>query len=319
MINKYLLTILLSFICVSLFSQTDIFGVYVTVLLKDKTQVKGDLIGDFVSTIRLDIEGTEYKIKRKNIEAIIPNYILDSVLVKSVLTEDLIVLKNKKWIPCEILEVNTKQVYVKKNNNTRNLPFSKIESIYPVGQEVTYLSQFNKCTRNKISHRMIKTSGYAKREWYHIVYGNVVFADSNGTGLTGGFGLQYSLGYQFTTNFGLGLGMGLLLDNEIIDENLGFVFPVFGEFRGYFSDKKTSPYYNLAIGMSAGTTPFDESFSKVRPRMYTYPAIGYKIGSDYNAFLIDLGLQLINLEYVSNTSARIVDIDNLVLRIGVMF
>lgn len=321
MIKNYLLIFLAILLPVFLFGQRSISGMYVTVLLEDQSRLTGDLIGEYMSTVVLDIDGESYRIQRKDIVGIIPKYIIDGAKENKKVNEDLIVLKNKTWLPCEILEIDDKDAFVKMNNYQSYVSLSRVEAIYPVGQEISLLTGLTKNKKLEIPFGVDYQKDYLKKEWYHIAYLNILTADPSRGDLLGGLGLQYVFGYQFTKEFGIGFGMGYIEYSGSFEQDIPNIAPIFGEFRGYLSDKKASAYYNLAIGMSLGTRSRNVLLDRSTPKMFTHPAFGYKMGSDNFAFMMDLGLQVGGVEYSSSTGATevsIIDVNRLVLRIGLM-
>lgn len=321
MIKNCLLIFLAILMPLFLFGQRSISGMYVTVLLEDQSRLTGDLIREYISTIVLDIDGEPYRIQRKDILGIVPKYIIDGAEQNRKVTEDLIVLKNKTWLPCEILEIDAKEAFVKINNYQSYVSLSRVETIYPVGQEISLLTGLSKNEKLEIPFGVDYQKDYLKKEWYHVAYVNVLTTDSSNDDILGGIGIQYVFGYQFTKQFGVGFGMGYIEYASSFQQDIPNMAPIFGEIRGYLSDKKASAYYNLAIGMSLGTRSQNVLLDKSRPKMFTHPAFGYKIGSDKIAFMMDLGLQIAGVEYTSSTEATqvsIIDVNRLVLRIGLM-
>jgi len=299
--------------------QKDIgLGTYVTLLLENNEQITGTLVSETMTAFYLEIEEEYHKVKKKKIVGIIPKYVLDKAVSVNTLDEDLIILHNKIWVPCEILEMDNKAVYVKTTNSTSSIRFSEIDKVYPKGQEISYFSSTKKNEKEVIPFGMKLNKNYVKDGWYHIVHGTLISAGPNQSEFLGGIGGQYILGYQFTRTVGLGIGFGYL-DLSRGDFGSPKLIPVFGEIRGYFSDNKTSAYYNLALGMTTGTKYEEEFYDNVNARLFTYPSLGYKIGSDRAAFMIDLGYQITGLEYTgAAVRNEIFEFNRVVLRIGVM-
>ncbi len=327
---NYLYLYLILLFPISLLGQEKIATAHVTVLMQDRITLHGDLVSEHTNTIHLIIEEENYILKKKNIVGIVPNKKGDEFLGTEVLKKDLIVLKNKVWLLADILEINNKTVFLKAKEATHFLNLDEVENIYSKGQEITLLTGRKEVEKSASILAISKFKrDFVKNGIYHIFYSNISFGneDKNPSN-TMGIGGQYVVGYQFTQRFGLGLGVGYLdyfKDTFFGEEfsNGPQVIPVFMEVRGYFSEKKKSAYYNLAMGLAFGTPIFKGFPSEMQPSLYTHPAIGYKIGSDRAAFMIDLGLQITDLKYTvdffGNQQTQIFEVERLVLRLGMMF
>lgn len=311
---------LLFLLPISLMGQKDLDIAQVTVLMQNQSKFIGVLEVDLPGKIHLNIDGEMYVIPKNEIVAVIPSEILAESVEKDVLKKDLLVLKNKIWISGEVLEIGSKTVYFKTGSTTHFMKLNEIEKIFLKGQEVSFLSR----TRDQVEYTEPLIIAKLKRQFtkdgfYHIVYGDL--------GFSSGLGVQYSFGYQFSRLMGLGVGVGYH------DTLSGSFFrrpkfiPVYAEVRGYTSEMKTSFYYNLALGLTTGTTVRDGTPAQVSPRLYTHPAVGYKFGSDRVAFLVDLGLQLSSAEYnfeiiptgTGLNQREVLESNSVVLRFGIMF
>ena len=318
--TKYILLFLLLISFISLMGQDNSSMGQVTVLMQDKSKWIGSLVSEQPNKIELNIDGETFVLKKKNIVAIIPSEILVNNLEDGVLKKDLIMLNSKVWISGEILEIDSKIVYFKTDSATHILKSKEVNKIYLKGQKISLLARTNNAgnfTELSINSKFKRQ--YVKEGFYHIVYGNLVF-DS-------GLGAQYHFGYQFTKTIGLGLGVGYFNSNNSNFFPGPILLPIFAETRGYMSNRKTSAYYNLAVGLTTGTKFLDDISTKLSPGIYTHPAIGYKIGSDKVAFLIDIGIQVSSVKYEFDfrefspqpISIEVYKTNNLVLRLGMMF
>jgi hypothetical protein len=317
--RKYILLFLLFLSSLALTGQDESSIGQVTVLMQDKSKLTGTLESEQPNKVELNIDGDMYVLKKKNIIAIIPSEILGKSLENGVLKKDLILLNSKVWISGDVLEIDSKIVYFKTNSATHILKSKEVNKIYLKGQKISLLARTNDegDFMKPLLISKLKRQ-YTKEGFYHIVYGNLVFDT--------GLGAQYHFGYQLTKTMGLGLGVGYFDSSNSLSLRPKLI-PIFAETRGYLSNRKTSAYYNLAIGLTTGTKFLDNVPTKVSPGIYTHPAIGYKIGSDKVAFLIDIGIQISSVEYEFDSSelalqpisTEVFETNNLVLRLGIMF
>jgi hypothetical protein len=317
--RKYILLFLLFLSSLALTGQDESSIGQVTVLMQDKSKLTGTLESEQPNKVELNIDGEMYVLKKKNIIAIIPSEILGKSLENGVLKKDLILLNSKVWISGDVLEIDSKIVYFKTNSATHILKSKEVNKIYLKGQKISLLARTNDegDFMKPLLISKLKRQ-YTKEGFYHIVYGNLVFDT--------GLGAQYHFGYQLTKTMGLGLGVGYFDSSNSLSLRPKLI-PIFAETRGYLSNRKTSAYYNLAIGLTTGTKFLDNVPTKVSPGIYTHPAIGYKIGSDKVAFLIDIGIQISSVEYEFDSSelalqpisTEVFETNNLVLRLGIMF
>lgn len=304
----------------------------VTLLMKDRSTLQGVIKMDYVYTIHFEMQEGIKVLKKKNIFAVIPGNAVFEDLEDSVFAKDLIIIKNSVWLFGEIIEIGPKSVRFSMENSMFDLALTQVIKIYPKGLDISFLSitKGDDGLIKPVKLEKLKRQ-FEKNGIYHIVYANVAsqneileesFIESSS------FGGQYILGCQFSQRFGAGFGVGYLdYYNPLVEDRPKFI-PVFADVRGYLSDKKTSVYYNLAIGLTTGTKINEDNLINIKPGLYTHPAIGYKIGSDKLAFLIDLGIQMSNIEYevdVTNpgfsgsTVIETYDTRRIVLRLGMMF
>ena len=318
--KNYILLCMLFLTALSLIGQDDSSLGKVTVLMQNQAKLTGSLESEQANKIELKIDGEAYVIKKNDIIAIIPSEMLAASLENGVLKKDLILLKSKIWISGEVLELDSKIVYLKTDGGTHILKSKDVNKIYLKGQNISLLARTNNedyFTEPLIVSKLKRQ--YVKEGFYHILYGDINYDT--------GLGVQYNFGYQFTRKMGLGLGLAYFKSyssNFFVGPGL---LPVFVEARGYMSDRKTSGYYNLAVGVTMGTQFLDNVNAEITPGLYTHPAIGYKIGSDRVAFLIDVGVQIASARYDFEFSAfnrqgnftEVFETKSLVIRLGIMF
>lgn len=318
--KNYLYLCLVFLLPISLMGQKDLGIAEVTVLMQDQSKLLGVLEVDLPSKIQLNVDGETYVIPKNQIVAVIPSAVLAESVENDILKKDLIVLKNKIWISGEVLEIGSKTIYFKTGSATHFMKLNQIHKIFLKGQEVSFLSRTREgqnYTEPLIIAKLKRQ--FIKEGFYHIAYGNL--------GFNSGLGTQYSFGYQFSRLIGLGVGVGYY------DTLSGSFFrrprfiPFYTELRGYTSDRKTSFYYNLAVGLTTGTKVRDGTPASIKPGSYTHPAVGYKFGSDRVAFLVDLGVQLSSAEYnfelipsgTGFNQKEVFESNSVVLRFGIMF
>lgn len=304
----------------------------VTVLMQNRSKFTGLITQKYLYTIDLRIDSQTYRLKRKDIVAILPNENIIADVEGQVLKDDLIELrKNKIWLSGQIVEIDDKVVHFKVGKSNHFLRLKDIKKIYPKGQEISFLAREEDVDYVEPLELIKLKRKFAKEGFYHIFYGslatkNTLLEDSFLR--KNGLGLQYIFGYQFSNNFGLGLGISYLDYYDPEAEDSPKFIPIFAEARGYFLKKKTSPYYNLAVGIGTGTKFNKNLPSEVTPGLYTHPALGYKIGSDKIAVLFDVGLQFTKVIYefdlTSNgffqpNQTQVFDTRRIVLRLGIMF
>ncbi len=98
-------------------------------------------------------------------------------------------------------------------------------------------------------------------------------------GIYAGFSVSTTHGYQFTPDFFLGAGIGLDYHH-----GLRTVFmPIFVNLRGYFTDKRKTPFVDLKIGYS----PINKT------GLYLSPSVGLSFGrSKKCAFNLSIGYNM---------------------------
>lgn len=329
--KNFIFLIVFIFIPFLLIAQKGLMHQQVTVLMKNKSKLKGVVKMDFLYSMHLQIGEQTYVLKKNEIIAVIPGDVMLENLDDEVLQKDLLALKNKVWLSGEIIKLDSETVQFKMDTSMHVLPLRQIAKIYAKGQEISILTSLEKDTDYVTPSKLSKLrKQYEKGGIYQIVYGNLATKNNvleESLFQENGLGLQYVFGYQFTQRFGLGLGVGYL-DYFGPNEDRLTLIPLFVEARGYLSKRKTSAYYNLAVGVTAGTKFNEEFLLSRRPGIYTHPAFGYKIGSDRVAFLIDLGVQLSSVEYeflfpsfsgIPVKNNQVLEARRVVVRLGIMF
>jgi len=241
---------------------------------------------------------------------------------------DIIILKNRSKLEGEIVDVSNNHVLLKVNNLVYTLKKKEIKRMFTKGSTIL-LPAPDKKNHPIANLTELKLKKTLKDGFYNITYGNIVKRDNNESsrdgfyppqGIISGLGIQNITGYQFSKYVGLGVGLGIITYEGYRNSR---VIPFFTEFRGYLSDKKVAPYYNLAIGFNLAASKIENSIDEKRKGgAFFHPSIGYKFGSDESAFMIDLGVQIANINYEYNTETVLIKenrrYQRVVLRLGIM-
>ncbi|MDX1476655.1 MAG: hypothetical protein R3301_03080 [Saprospiraceae bacterium] len=94
------------------------------------------------------------------------------------------------------------------------------------------------------AQRVPKPYAFKEEGTYQVVQ----FATSGG--FDAGISVTYAIGHRFSRMLGVGVGVGF--ENFELDEGK-HIYPVFAEVRGFFREKKLSPYYAGRIGYGFAT------------------------------------------------------------------
>ena len=247
---------------------------------------------------------------------------------------DRLILKNHSQIEGRIIEVNNRKVIIEVSKEHLTINKTEIASIYFQGDVISLINLEKRGGRKRVRHAEIEgKTGYnivseketAKRGFYNVTYSSFQFRSDGDFGNNEfSFGVSNTFGYQFSQYTGLGLGVGYYDNSESLGR--GKIVPVYAEYRGCFSDKKVSPYYSIAYGLSFGTTNSESSHNSTSSGEYFYPAIGFKSGSDESSFIVDIGVRFYKVTYFSEIRGfgGVNEIEettlnrNFTLRIGVM-
>lgn len=130
-------------------------------------------------------------------------------------------------------------------------------------------------------------------------------------------------GMQFSRWFGVGLGVGIETYGTDDDE---VIYPVFAEFRGYFTKKIKAPYYSVSGGYGFMTTNEAEFITEARGGWMFHPAIGLRFGAKRRTNLAaDIGYKFqkahFRREFNFNGDIEIRDVlyQRLIIRLGLLF
>lgn len=142
--------------------------------------------------------------------------------------------------------------------------------------------------------------------WYNVTY----LASYNGR-VDGefkmGLGLQNIVGYQFNQFLGLGIGVGL--DAQALDGS-ETLYPVYAEFRGYFSKRVKSPYYSVSAGYNFAFKNRKRDITEAKGGYLIHPAIGFRLAEDTETnVLIDIGYR-----FQQATFTRVIPFDDKLIK-----
>jgi hypothetical protein len=112
-----------------------------------------------------------------------------------------------------------------------------------------------------------------------------------------GFNIHIKSGYQFHRLLGAGIGTGV----DFYNVNIGTIVPVYGEVRGYLSERNISPFYTLAAGVGVPIRDQNSAFNDGEMGIYLAPSVGLRLGASSEANMtISLGLQWQKATYTQN-------------------
>jgi len=246
---------------------------------------------------------------------------------------DRVIFKNHSQLEGKIIEVSKRWVVIKVGNIPFTIHKTKVASICYQGEVISFISldkeRIKKGVRemeNIPEYRLVPIKDTAKRGFYNVTYASFHFRSGGDFGNNEfGFGVENVFGFQFNQYTGLGLGIGYHDNSGNIGR--GKIIPIYAEYRGYFSDKKVSPYYSIASGLSFGTEVKEDTwqpYTSTKPGPYFYPAIGFKSGSDESSIMVDVGFRFSQVTYLYEESGQNFNIEEttlnkgFILRIGVM-
>jgi len=239
----------------------------------------------------------------------------------NILSTDLILLKDNSRLYGKIINADNKTFTISIGGEPVLINKKIVKNIFYEGYEI-YTGDVDE---NKGQDTLVVSRGtlfelvpikqLEKLGWYNISYGNINFP---GNSSDGGVGLENVTGFQFNQFTGLGVGVGF----QRLDYRRGRIIPAYIQYRGYVSKRKVSPYYSLDIGFSFAAPERDPNFTSTKPGTYFYPSIGYKVGSNSAAFMIDIGFRFANLTYFNELELFSSEEKNFynvtVLRLGIM-
>jgi len=272
---------LMFFLPYTLFGQGDIGPTAVTILLQDEASIKGEIVGEYLLTVKIRTEESIQIIKRKEILGIFKGGLFEKIWNEDVLVSDVVILKNKEWIAGDIQSVSKNGVIVIKEDKPISIAMSEIDKIItkgqilqnvlkPKGESVTFL-EYRKVNlkRKKSDKKKTEIKRHIKK-WYNISYANFLNPQpelpemiSKEMESLNGIGLSNITGYSFSPNLNIGIGVGYFDYNYEEARRFDFtpsfssfnlfsfipdVIPVFIDFRLNPIRGKISPYFSIAFG-----------------------------------------------------------------------
>ena len=237
-----------------------------------------------------------------------------SISAQQVSEKDMIYLKNGSIFFGELVAYGKHEVSFKMPDNlTATFKKSEIKQIVMAGQT------YNDSIQGE-PQQTYEMKEYPKRGMYNITYGSFNTSSSAfNRGIISGLGIDNITGKQFNKYVGLGLGIGFHSMYPGVGENN---MPVFLDFRGYLREKKVSPYYNLSAGYAFAFKNEEKGINDVKGGYVFHPALGFKIGSNENSFMVDVGIKWTRNTFYYNFWNEIrehkMTYERLVVRIGLM-
>ncbi len=226
--------------------------------------------------------------------------------------KDMLFLKNGSIFIGKLTAYGTRTIEFKMEDGlVATFTKSEVKKMVMAGQAIVD-------TKNNSKDKSIVD--FDKRGLYNITYGSFNSSSNAYNGnLINGLGVDNITGKQFNKYVGLGLGIGFHSMYPGVGENN---MPVFLDFRGYLKEKKVSPYYNLAAGYAFAFKNEEKLITDVKGGFMFHPALGFKIGSSENSFMVDVGLKWTRNTFVYDRGWEIrehkMTYERLVVRIGLM-
>lgn len=114
-----------------------------------------------------------------------------------------------------------------------------------------------------------------------------------------GTGFQNVVGYQFHRLVGGGIGVGY--DSYYIKNGESNVLSVFGEYRGYLSQRNISEYWTIAAGYGQPSSIKNDYLTHLKGSFMVQPTVGFRFGASnrYN-FFADAGFRLQQIRFENN-------------------
>lgn len=144
-----------------------------------------------------------------------------------------------------------------------------------------------------------------------------------GNANAGGLSATYSAGHRFSRWLGVGGGVGITGFNLGLGKN---VIPLFVEARGFFLQKKVSPYYAVRVGYGFALKNATNNIIEAKGGYLFNPQVGVRFGGGSNvSFYTGIGLHVQRASYTSSwTFNEEVIVDNylfkrLELKFGITF
>lgn len=113
---------------------------------------------------------------------------------------------------------------------------------------------------------------------------------------SGGIGVHYSIGHKFSRLLGVGIGTGI----ESHDLNrVRDIIPLYVEARGYFFQKKITPYYALKIGYGFALNSIPNGVFDTKGGFHFSPELGVRFGGKSVNYYLGMEYKLQNATFTS--------------------
>ena len=319
--------------------QSDIVSDKQIIVLKGGEILTGTLEDVDEKLIQISNENDSFTIKKKRIYQIFPQDVHSDSDVQS--NEVLVQFKNKKWLKTEAQALTKKFVLLKSDESFVLVRRSKILKIYPADHASQVANQNLKVTgdftqqgviaarKKYVPKQLPKFYNITQLSYYQEKNDNPIRASKFNIGN----GVQHTVGYRLTQNFGVGVHVGFtkysangfvflgdsdsdftcseFCSNTLTD---GSKFSTGLAIRGALGRKKIRPYYNLEFefnrilrgqelrqDIDLVENGFEYSYNEDVPRLkwghIFYPSVGIQVKMKSMDFLVDFGYQIGNLNY----------------------
>ena len=208
-----------------------------------------------------------------------------SLLGQDIAEQDMVYMKDGSVFVGKLKAYEDEIVKFQTGDVLATISKKKIKKIVFKGQSLTKLAEAKK----------VDDTNYARRGFYNISYASLNSGSDAFIGeVVTGVGIGNITGKQINQYLGLGLGVAYNSMYVGAGENL---VPIFIDVRGYFREKKVSPFYNLGIGYNFVFENEEKQITDAKGGIMIRPAVGFKIGSAENSFIIDLGYNFSKAEF----------------------
>lgn len=256
------------------------------ILFKDGVLLKAEVKRIGAKFISLSKDDVAFSVRKKKLRLYLPEDILGSK--ENVDSESIIVLRRKKWLKAQLLEVTSEAVLLISDGVKISLPMSAIVKIYPSSptsnqvedrllNDKEYLSTdliSNKNSEDIKFRSNIFHSTYAA--YFQVVGSDVPREIFEEQGMTGGGEVRHVVGYNVKRYFGIGINFGLTHYKNNYSEFIPTIFDYCDPaacadwirgldvstmsigltVRGAIGEKKIKPYYSFDIGFNRQFRPW---------------------------------------------------------------
>lgn len=316
------------------------------IVLKNGFLLKGKVEVVDAKTIKVLTENRVFSINKRDIAHRIPGNIFTNPVESP--SESLVILRNKKWIKAQLLEISSNKIVMKNNGVASTFPASKVLKIYASNQSEILIDQedvYTSFDEFGIELQEVEDQDQDNRKYNitnvgYILLQNFENLKIEDLDITDGFSVQHTIGYKMNQYFGVGLHLGFTYYQTVEGMvEMSDCFPfcpsnVNAEssaissgisIRGDFAQKKIRPYYNVDFGFSRtlrgeslnfqiaqfernSGMQFDKTASRPKLGYMFHPAIGMEFKLMSMDLLCDFGYQIANLKFNTGFFKRDEDI-----------